>query len=292
MKESDAYDAIEQYLLGQMPDDERAALESRLRADPELAKQFARQKREHEALQVLVEDRLRTQLEGWKKTYPLREKSGLRRLGILAGLIGMLVLLWKILPFGQKDDTPVPANMAPPAVQPPPVRQPVAATPLPADTPTIPMQTAPDARQYLALATEFREPVRFPTTNLRHADTPLDILDSALLDLEAQRYTTARTRLHAVPPAHPRYADAQYCQGLAYYAQGAFGKSIPLLERAAEMPGYLYSDQAAWYLTLAYLQNNQTGPCRQRARQIAEDEGHTFQKNARKLLERLETMRR
>lgn len=290
MTDDTTCDAIERYLLGQMPDDERTAFEAQLAADPVLAAQFARQQREHTALQVLVDDHLRAKLNDWKKQYPLRD-SFLHRYRIPLGIGGLLLLaaLWSVLPFGQKKEPDAPKKSHQPTEQ--PIAQttpPIPAPDTPADTPPSPPQKLP-ARppQYLALAAELREPARFPTDNLRHDDDTLDVLDSALLDLSERRFGQGLARLRAIPPEHPRYPDVPYFQGLAHYEQGAFGKAVPFLKNAANTPAYLYAEQAEWYLTLAYLHLGQIKSCQARARQIAADDGHTYREQAQKLLARM-----
>lgn len=289
MTDDVTYDAIERYLLGQMSTDERTALEAQLAADPVLAAKFARQQREHAALQVLVEDHLRTKLNNWKKQYPLRD-SFLHRYRIPLGIGGLLLLvaLGVVLPFGQKKEPDTPKKSQQPTEQ--PIAQTTPLIPSPdtlADTPLPPQKPSSRPPQYLAVAADFREPARFPTDNLRHDDDTLDALDSALLDLSERRFGSGLARLRTIGADHPRRLDAQYYQGLGHYAQGAFGKAVPFLKIAADIPDYLHAEQAEWYLTLAYLQLGQVQSCQARARQIAADDGHAHQERARELLERL-----
>lgn len=287
------YHEIERYLLGQMPADERAAFEARLAEDPALAEQFARQQREHTAMQVLVEDRLRAKLNDWQKQHPLQD-SFFRRYRLLLGIVGMLltfVVLWWILPFGQNKapEAPKTSTQAP--------EQPIAKTTPPAvsaDTPAVlspstktPPKPSDQTQKYLAIAAEFSEPVLFPTTNLRSEDTLLDALDSALVDLQARRFARGLARLRTIPAQNPRYPDAQYYQGLAHYELRAFAKAIPFLKIAADTPGYLYAEQAEWRLVLAYLQSGQPKSGQTRARKIADDEGHTYQEKAQEFLKRM-----
>jgi len=296
MMDDATYHAIERYLLGQMPADERAAFEARLAEDPVLAEQFARQQREHLAMQVLVEDRLRDKLKDWQKQHPL-EDSFFHRYRILLGIIIMLllfvVILWWFLPFGQTKapEAPKISRQAP--------EQPIAKTTPPvvsADTPAVlpPSSRMPTdlAQKYLAIAAEFSEPVLFPTTSLRSEDALPDALDSAMLDLQARRFAGGLARLRAIPAQNPRYPDAQYFQGLAHYEQGEFGKAVNFLKIAADMPDYLYAEQAGWRLVLAYLQSGQPKSGQTRARKIAADEGHIYQEKAQELLKRMDDLSR
>jgi len=293
MMDNATYHAIERYLLGQMPAGERAAFEARLAEDPALAEQFARQQREHMAMQVLVEERLRAKLTDWQKQHPLRD-SFFRRYRILLSIAGMLlsfIVLWLVLPFGQNK-----APEAPKTSRQTPERPIAETTPptVPADTPAVlppspktPPKPPDQTQKYLAIAAEFSEPVLFPTANLRSEDTPPDALDAALIDLQARRFAKGMGSLRAIPAQNPRYLDAQYYQGLAHYEQGAFGKAVKFLKIAADTPDYLYAEQAGWRLALAYLQSGQPKSAEARARKIAGDEGHAYQEKARALLKRM-----
>lgn len=288
MHDPTIYETIERYLLDQLPAAERLDLETRLAADPALAEQFNRQKQEHLALSVLVEDALRDRLDDWKKSAPPDERPSLVS-GILLFVIGASLLgvfIWWLAP-NTKPAAPEPAPRPPQSQQPiaqsPPA--PTLAPPANPDTPILPPPApAPD---YLALATAFDEPVRYGEGGIRQGDTTANSINTALRELSEKKYRQGLAMLQTIPAGHPDFADAQYYQGLAWYEQGVFRRAIPFLKKTAESEEYLYSEQAAWFLTLAYLKNKQAAPGIRLARRIAADAGHAYQDKAKALLRRL-----
>jgi TolA-binding protein len=285
MPDPTTYETIERYLLGQLPEAERAALDARMAAHPELAEQFARQKQEHLALGLLVEDDLRSRLDDWKNQAPRPARPGWFS-GLLLFLIGaalLLVFFWWLSPKPEPAIEPLPETRQPVAENPP---EPPA-SPAPATPGEIPETSEQAAQDYLALAAEFAEPVRFGEGDVREGTSTPDTLQTALQLLRQKRYRDGLSLLETFPAGHPNYADAQYFQGLAWYEQGHFNRAIPFLKKTAESEAYLYSEQAAWYLLMAYLQNKQAAPARRLARQIAADEGHPYQPRAKALLRRL-----
>ncbi|MBX2927402.1 MAG: hypothetical protein KF852_06155 [Saprospiraceae bacterium] len=67
----DTFDTIEDYLLENLSEEERTAFEAQLQTDEALAEAVARQRLEHRAMQLSLQDDLRAQMAEWKK-----EKTG------------------------------------------------------------------------------------------------------------------------------------------------------------------------------------------------------------------------
>lgn len=65
MSPEEQFDRIEAYLLGEMPMEEAQAFEQELAENPELAKELAMHRLEHDAMEVLLEQDLREQVKLW-----------------------------------------------------------------------------------------------------------------------------------------------------------------------------------------------------------------------------------
>ncbi len=84
MENNSTYNKIEAYLEGSMPEPERQAFEQTLAQDAELATQVKLQRFERDAMELLVEEDLRSDMKTWKRemleSYAANNPDNIRRL--------------------------------------------------------------------------------------------------------------------------------------------------------------------------------------------------------------------
>lgn len=290
MNESLSYNRIERYLLGQMSPEERAAFEAEVARDPALAEQLAIQQREHQALEILVEDHLRAQLKHWAGQYPLRKPTPWYRqqaIWMAAAsllLLGILYLAW---PSDPKPDTALVQTESPP----PPIE------PLPApttedkaaigETPAEDANTESATQRYIALASRYTERPKFQRIVVRNEQAPLSYMDSAYLALEKGQYAKAILRLRRIPESDDHYISAQHLIGEAFFASEAYAKAIPYLQAAANTPDYLRKSEAEWQWALALLYLANADDSRRILQRIVKDTTHPYYRKAKQLLTEL-----
>jgi TolA-binding protein len=287
MNESPSYNRIERYLLGQMEPQERAAFEAEVVRDPVLAEQLAVQQREHQALELLVEEHLRPQLKQWAEQYPLRRPTPWYRqkaIWMAAAsllLLGILYLTW---PSEQKPDNALVETESPlPPIEPlpaPPTEDKAAI----GETPPEEASTETTAQRYIALAARYTERPKFQRIVVRNEQAELSYMDSAYLALEKGQYTRAIRRLRQIPPGDDHYISAQHLIGEAFFASGAYAKAIPYLQVAANTPDYLRKSEAEWQWALAWLHLASADNSRRVLQRIVKDATHPYCQKAKQLL--------
>lgn len=291
MNESPSYNRIERYLLGQMAPQERAAFEAEVARDPALAEQLAIQQREHQALEVLVEDHLRAQLKHWAEQYPLhRPIPWYRQQAIWMAaasllLLGILYLTW---PSNQKPDNALVETESPL----PPI-EPLPAPSTEEDKAAIGETSAEDAgienttQRYIALATRYTERPKFQRIVVRNEQAELSYMDSAYLALEKGQYISAIRRLRRIPPGDDHYISAQHLIGEVFFASGAYARAIPYLQVSANTPDYLRKSEAEWQWALAWLHLANADSSRRVLQRIVKDATHPYYQKAKQLLTEL-----
>jgi hypothetical protein len=75
MEKEELFDKIEAYLIGRMDAEERIAFEKQIAADEDLAIEVEFQRLEHDAMNTLVEKKLRGKMAQWKVDLPDEESS-------------------------------------------------------------------------------------------------------------------------------------------------------------------------------------------------------------------------
>lgn len=290
MNESLSYNRIERYLLGQMSPQERAAFEAEVARDAALAEQLAIQQREHQALEVLVEDHLRAQLKHWAEQYPLREPTPWYRqqaVWMAAAsllLLGILYLAWPSAP--KSDPALVQTESPPPPTEPlpaPPTEDKAAI----GETPAEDANPESATQRYIALASHYTERPKFQRIVVRNEQAPLSYMDSAYLALEKGQYAKAILRLRRIPESDDHYISAQHLIGEAFFASGAYAKAIPYLQAAANTPDYLRKSEAEWQWALASLHLANADDSRRVLQRIVKDATHPYYRKAKQLLSEL-----
>lgn len=303
MKEDLRFEKIERYLLDRLPEEERRTFEAEIAADPELAKQVAGQRKEHEMMEALVEKRLRNKLAQWEMEAENSPDTGAPENGRHPGfplrvrlLIGGLVLIAIGVIVTQIIIHFFPAPAPPPTSQQPQKEQPVKqeqqiqpARPL-VDTPPLPPAGRPDKTQYIALARRYLGNFDFAGEILQRSDEGASTLKDALTALSDRRFREGIALLRSIPDDAAQYWDAQFYLGLAFLEQEKPEAAVPYLSSVAGQTGNLLSESAEWYLALAYLHQGNRDRCESTLRRISGDSQHPYYEKARNLENALKTV--
>lgn len=296
MNELSSYNRIERYLLGQMSPQERASFESELECDPVLAEQLAVQRREHEAMEVLVQDRLREQLKRWGEQYPLHvpvpwyQKTTFWLVAAsLLLLLGFFYFAWPALRLTDEHLTlPVASEPMLPLSDTEEVEEAAVGTMPLNDKHTDTRKGQDSAQRYIALAERYAERPRFQQTVVRSQPKQLSTLDSAYWALEKGYYTQALQHLKRISPNDNHYISARHLMGEVFLANAKYAKAIPYLQQAASTPDYLRKSEAEWQLALALLYLEKADDSRRILRRISQDATHPRYTKAKQLLDELQ----
>lgn len=91
MKRDEAqFDKVERYLRGELSEEENLAMEKAIAEDPDLAEELEFQQLELDAMELILEDKLRGKMESWKQLPPPPSKGG--NGGYRFWIAGVLVL--------------------------------------------------------------------------------------------------------------------------------------------------------------------------------------------------------
>ncbi|MCS6928537.1 MAG: hypothetical protein NZM43_03475 [Saprospiraceae bacterium] len=290
------HDLIERYLLGLMSPQERADLEAEITRNPDLAEQLTARQREHEAMEYLVQERLRTQLQQWAKQHPLREPTPRYRHLVFVAVASVLLLvvaLYSIFGLPGRRETAQSSNSLPAK---PPVTVPktdissskevIAAEP----PESLLLPTTTPKRLFADLAARYTEQPQFKRTVVRNEEERLAFMDSIYLDLEEKRFARAIQRLARVAPEDERYISARHLIGEVHLAKGEYEKAIPFLRQAINTPDYLRKSEAEWQLALAYLHIDDPSAARALLSRIRQDDTHPYRQKAIQLLAEMAKM--
>ncbi len=292
MKREHFYDLIEAHLLGKLSPQQRQAFELEVLRNPDLAEQFEAQQHEHEAMEVLVEDRLRAQLRRWSEQHPLRPAWwGMKTVLSIAAALALLLVVGYLLRRSGEVATPPELAVDAPAVSPPP---PPATTPTdaPTEAPALPPPSeskgaspppaVPTAQQ---LALSYLKRPHFQPLNVRgEEEAESHPLSPVYALLAEKKYTKATALLEQIDATHPQYITAQHLLGEIHIARQRYVGAIPYLKVVVRQEDYLRRKEAEWQLSLMYLYCEQIEEARQLLQRIRRDEEHPYQKKAHRLL--------
>jgi hypothetical protein len=233
---------------------------------------------EREAREALIAADLSAKMKRWRLPPPGGGNRGNPKLLFLILLLAFGGAAWWLWPDPEAPMSPPPAT---PAEQPAP--EPVKPAPaLPEPRPTEPIAQKPAVNRYLALAqAHYRAPDY--AADLR-GDEPSgpDVLAPARQALAAHRPADALAALEQVPSAYQ--TDADYLRAHALFELKQYARSAAFF---GQLTGSLrYGEAAQWYEILALLPGTagDEAPIRNRLKKIADDEGHAFQGEAKRLL--------
>lgn len=240
---------------------------------------------EEEARESLVATDLSAKMKQWRDQPPpgaaLRGNPGLLLLLLLLIGAGAAWWLWpeagagqNLPPRQQPAQSPLPAPEPPPTAPAPARQEPVAEKP------------APAASRYLALAQSSYRAPDFSSEIRGDAPSGQDALNAARRALAEGRYADAQQALQNVGPEYG--SDAAYLRGHALFGLKKYARAAAVFGRLTG--SVRYGEAAQWYETLALLPDfgrNKTVIIN-RLKNIADDEGHTFQAEAKRLLDMVE----
>jgi len=122
--ETSNFDRIERYLAGKMNAEEKNRFTEDLQNDPELNDLYHVVKAEHEAMELLIADKLRSDFKSWKNNPPVNpfenvipekksNKTNLKNTGWILGILMMIIVAIYFLMPGQKKINEKPTYKTP-----------------------------------------------------------------------------------------------------------------------------------------------------------------------------------
>lgn len=261
MKQQDIQETMEAYLLNNLSEADKQAFEAQLRSDEALQKDFSRLQMEHRAMQLLLRDDLRMQMNAWKAeknaapdtNEPAAPAHEARRVLLpvrwarLAAAASILLVLAFVANWFWNTQSPDGAT----------------------------------------LAAEFY--VSPPAGNHRgESDEDTDSYQKAVALIQQKQYDLAIEKLIAIAdpallwPARMQTADA-------YYKKGDFAKAAATAaEVAAQTQDPLMRQSAEWLQAMALFASGASDPeWMPIVQRIAADANHGYQNKAQELLKKL-----
>lgn len=237
------------------------------------------EKLEREARESLVASDLSAKMKQWKNQPPAPENgnNGGSKLPILLLLLALSGAAWWLWP---ESDTKMPGTLPSPVEQPAPVPDaPAPATP--EKSSPVPMAQKTDNKRYLALAQSSYRAPNFSSEIRGDAASPQDALNDARQALAARRPADALDALQNVPAAYR--SDADYLRAHALFALKKYDSAAEVFGRLSS--SVRYGEAAQWFQVLAMLPNfeREAERIRTQLKAMAEDEGHTFHREAQQL---------
>ncbi|MCB9280235.1 MAG: hypothetical protein H6562_15185 [Lewinellaceae bacterium] len=234
----DLYDTIEQYVLGKMPEGERAGFEARMNADPDLKEEVAAFRVARQVLETGIADSLRADFAEWKADQadpkPAR-RAFLRVHSRVWAVAASLLLLLGIFGYWRVS------------------------------------QYSGDT-----LASNFYDSSEL--TAVRSAPAGQGELDAGLSALRAGNFEAAASAFQAFDPSNAYFTDAQYLLANTWYQSGKLGEAEAILKQLQTNSDPEISEKADWLLLLAYLKGGRKGSpeTTQLLDKITGDTGHSF----------------
>jgi len=298
MTEQELFDKIEAYLRRRLPEAEREAFERQIAENPALAEEVEMHHFEHEAMEVLVEQRTRAKMAKWAaeasppdRTPPWRWMlPGLAAVALLTALF----LWWRPATMPPASEQRVPSSPAEPAMEAPrssesaeetapiaPTREPAAEEASPTAVPPPVAESVPPEPAYLALATElYGDPEVFSTVRSQNA------ADQLRDDFEAGNYAAV---VAALREALPEDLPAQQLLGHAYFRMGRYADAASAFDQVLQGDDPALAEEVDYYYLLAQLaQGRQDTPAfAEGLQRLLDDPDHPYYLQARELAARL-----
>lgn len=265
---------IEAYLTGQLPPEEARAFEQDMAGDKALATEVEMQRLEHDAMELLLEKRLKSRMADWKNNPPPNPfevppplpPSNNNSLKKWLPFLGLTILvfsgLWYFMqpkeaavqPKNWPEDAP-----AAPATQQPQPNVPVATdeekgagteSQAPTTTPKNDKPTTQQNSRYLALATDNYDVADF-SSGLKGTGSELSVFELAAAAFDAKQY--AKTIELLTKKEAGNESQVRYLRGHALFNLKRYGQAATEFKAVADnefAPDFL---SAQWYLALTYL---------------------------------------
>ncbi|NRB52934.1 MAG: hypothetical protein HRU41_35060 [Saprospiraceae bacterium] len=285
MSKSNHFDEIEAYLTGQMSEAKRQIFEQRLSKEKDLAMEFELQKLEHQSMNVLIEQDLRSSITSWADAPPVNpfgeedaKKSivdnpnkppakvvpigaSRRRLLWMAASIAVLILTAiGVSRYLAQDPSTAENNIAiqgfPIPIEPPDTTTTTNPKPGPV-IPKPPKKISPPPKDYglLAIAAYDDRQTAFPkfAPQLRTGDAKTD--SSAVVQaaeaFDSDDYQKAIDFLGS--PKSGDQSHVRYLRGHTYFRLKDYEKAIPEFAFLVANELVPKHEESRWYLLLSYL---------------------------------------
>ena len=103
------FDKVERYLRGELSEEENLAMEKAIAEDPDLAQELEYQQLELDAMDLILEEKLRTQMANWKQSPPpAPAASGAKRKSWwwwpTLALVAISLLVWFNWPINEQQE--------------------------------------------------------------------------------------------------------------------------------------------------------------------------------------------
>lgn len=305
---------IEDYLRDRLSPQDRAAFESDMAADAELAALVQRQKQENQALELLAERDLRARMNAWERQMPatLTPAGGRYRLKWVRWAAAAMVVFaagWWLIrqtgpveaPVAVQPETPATSPKTTPAPK-QPERRPKTETPkevitdaskrpapVPKTTPPAPVQKTVD---YAALADEFyRERDFFPAG--QSTGSGAAGYDQALQDFKKGKYSDILPKLRPGGKLDSKDLKTKELLAHSLLKSGQYDAAIAAFREIVNTRKQPYADKAEWAMALTYLRQmpGKSAELDRALSRIVARPGHLFYGSAMALRERLEKER-
>lgn len=299
------FDKVERYLRGELSEEENLAMEKAIAEDPDLAQELEYQQLELDAMDLMLENKLRSKMESWKQSPtapPAADKRWFPFWVWGALTLGVVALLFWVFPwFTPPQPTPPPAPPVTPPIEVPNENPGTQDGPPIADGKkgqTDPIKKAIQIpkidKEALALAAvtydlpeDLKGTLKSPEEEIK---SPLDL---GLLAFSAKHYPKAIFEFNKIEPSagDDVYLRAQELLGHAYFLNEKYPQAAQTFSVLAQNQDYnTLRQDAEWYLILALLPNysKNRGQIQQRLAPILDPANyHNHQKQAEDLQKKL-----
>ena len=241
----------------------------------------SKERLEREALESLVAADLSAKMKQWRNAPPAPPNPGMGNsmLRILLLLLALGGAAWLFWPKTER------VNPAVPAEHPPEITQPKQQTLPPAQAP-VAQKTTPATNRYLALAQASYHAPDFAGEIRGSTPTAQDALNDARHALAEQRFSDALNALQNIGDDYK--TDAAYLRGHALLGLKKYPQAAATF---GQLTGSVrYGEAAQWYEALALLPDFEQHKTLvlKKLKLMSTEEGHTFQREAAKLLAQIE----
>jgi len=236
-------DLIEKYLSNDLSQEEKQTFDQKVHTDNEFAHEFEKRQAAHTAIDFLIAQSLKSELEALEEeeqqggkvvSFQKRKRNRL----VLLSLAASLLLLIGYFALNINGNSGLDA------------RQLAAAN-----------YEAPNYRDIRGDKVDFE-----------------DLLTKGVNALKQKEYQTAITTLDSVAQSNEYYVIAQFYLGHAYYQAEQFTQAEEAFESVSSSSDIRYQEDADWYGLLACLANE--GNCTDKIDRLAKDNSHSYQQQA------------
>ncbi|HFA49793.1 MAG TPA: tetratricopeptide repeat protein [Bacteroidetes bacterium] len=258
---------MKKFLQGKLSPSEYGHLEKMASEDAVMAEEWEVCKFQKQVMQEITASDLRKKMAEWDAQSPTKPISTKKKPWWPMAIGAAMLLAAAIFFFTKKNEKAVPA----PAVKPPKKESPalppgqiktrpektISPSPEKKHIQPVPTKPAPNAPiAHADIARQHYEPLSTLQDLLRGNEAGADSLAAALLAAD-EAYQTgnlrqAIQRLAALAKKRPNSSRLKLVLGRLYFESGNYRQAVQTLRPIAEKPS-IYTQQAQWYLLLAYL---------------------------------------